>query len=185
MTLTFDELINVKDAFSKVVVSPTSKSTPRVSSQGRRVTIEFDSLAPNTTYTVDFADAIEDNNEGNQLQGFTYSFSTGPELDSLRISGRVFSARNLEPQQSMIVGVHSNLADSAFSTTRLLRVAKTDDRGQFTIRGLAPAATACSLSATTTTTIHIPRPRRIWLSTTSWWNRPRARPWPSTRSTTR
>lgn len=140
MTLTFDELINVKDAFSKVVVSPTSKSTPRVSSQGRRVTIEFDSLAPNTTYTVDFADAIEDNNEGNQLQGFTYSFSTGPELDSLRISGRVFSARNLEPQQSMIVGVHSNLADSAFSTTRLLRVAKTDDRGQFTIRGLAPGS---------------------------------------------
>lgn len=138
MTLTFDELINVKDAFQKVVVSPTAGSTPRVSSQGRRVNIEFDSLAPNTTYTVDFADAIEDNNEGNQLQGFTYSFSTGPVLDSLRISGRVLGARDLEPQQGMIVGVHSDMADSAFTTSRLLRVAKTDDRGRFTIRGLAP-----------------------------------------------
>ncbi len=138
MTLTFNELINVKDAFSKVVVSPTSKSTPRVTSQGRHVTIEFDSLAPNTTYTVDFADAIEDNNEANKLQGFAYTFSTGPELDSLRISGRVLSARALEPQQGMLVGVHSNPSDSAFTTTRLLRVAKTDDRGQFTIRGLAP-----------------------------------------------
>lgn len=138
MTLTFDELVNVKDAFSKVVVSPTSKSVPRVSSAGRRVTIEFDSLAPNTTYTVDFADAIEDNNEGNQLQGFTYTFSTGETVDSLRISGRVLSARALEPQQSMIVGVHANLEDSAFTTSRLLRVAKTDDRGRFTIRGLAP-----------------------------------------------
>lgn len=138
MTLTFDELINVKDAFQKVVVSPTSKSVPRVSSQGRRVTIDFDSLAPNTTYTVDFADAIEDNNEGNKLQGFTYTFSTGPQLDSLRISGRVLGARNLEPQQGMIVGVHENMSDTAFSKTRLLRVAKTDDRGQFTIRGLAP-----------------------------------------------
>ena len=83
MTLTFDELINVKDAFQKVVVSPTSKSVPRVSSQGRRVTIDFDSLAPNTTYTVDFADAIEDNNEGNKLQGFTYTFSTGPQLGAV------------------------------------------------------------------------------------------------------
>lgn len=138
ITLNFNELINVKDAFEKVVVSPTSKSVPRVSSIGRRVTVEFDSLAPNTTYTVDFADAIEDNNEGNKLQGFSYTFSTGPELDSLRISGHVLGARNLEPQQGMIVGVHENLNDTAFTGLRLLRVAKTDDRGRFTIRGLAP-----------------------------------------------
>ncbi len=76
MVLQFDELVNVKDAFSKVVVSPTSRSVPRVSSLGRKVTVESDSLAPNTTYTVDFADAIEDNNEANALQGFTsYTFS--------------------------------------------------------------------------------------------------------------
>lgn len=138
MILQFDELVNVRDAFSKVVVSPTSKSVPRVSSLGRKVTVEFDSLSPNTTYTVDFADAIEDNNEGNTLQGFTYTFSTGHTLDSLRISGRVLGARDLEPAQGMLVGVHSDLADSAFVSKRLLRVAKTDDRGQFTIRGLAP-----------------------------------------------
>lgn len=138
ITLTFNELVNVKEAFQKVVVSPTSKSVPRVSSQGRRVNVEFDSLAPNTTYTVDFADAIEDNNEGNTLRGFAYTFSTGPVLDSLRIAGRVLGAHDLEPQQGMLVGVHSNPADTAFTGERLLRVAKTDDRGQFTIRGLAP-----------------------------------------------
>lgn len=143
MVLTFDELINLKDAFNKVVVSPTSRSVPRVTSSGRRVTIEFDSLADNATYTVDFADAIEDNNEGNPLQGFAYTFSTGPRIDTLRISGRVLGARDMEPQQGMIVGVHpkwNNPAapDTAFTKTRLLRVAKTDDRGRFTIRGLAP-----------------------------------------------
>lgn len=140
ITLTFNELVNVKDAFSKVVVSPTSKSTPRVASSGRRVTIDFDSLAPNTTYTVDFADAIEDNNEGNKLQGFAYSFSTGPTLDTLRIAGRVLSARALEPQQGILVGVHANLNDTAFTGERLLRVARTDDRGRFNIRGLAPGS---------------------------------------------
>lgn len=138
MTLTFDELVNVKDAFANVVVSPVSESVPKVSSLGRRVTVEFDSLAPNTTYTIDFGNAIEDNNEGNKLQNFAYTFSTGPDIDSLRISGRVLSARALEPQQGMIVGVHSNPSDTAFTGTRLLRVAKTDDRGRFTIRGLAP-----------------------------------------------
>ena len=140
ITLTFNELINVKDAFNKVVVSPPIGSQPRVTSLGRRVSIEFDSLAPNTTYTVDFADAIEDNNEANQLQGFAYTFSTGPDLDSLRISGRVLSARAMEPQQSILVGVHSNMSDTAFTKTRFLRMAKTDDRGRFTIRGLAPGS---------------------------------------------
>ncbi len=139
IVIEFDEIVNVKDAFTKVVVSPTSKSVPRVSSSGRRVTVQFtDTLKPNTTYTIDFANAIEDNNEGNKLQGFTYSFSTGPELDTLQISGMVLSSDALEPQQGMLVGVHSNLSDTAFSTLPLERVAKTDDRGRFSIRGLAP-----------------------------------------------
>ncbi len=138
ISLTFNELVNVKDAFSKVMVSPTSKSVPRVSSSGRRVNVDFDSLAPNTTYTIDFGDAIEDNNEGNKLQGFAYTFSTGPDLDTLRIAGRVLTARGLEPEQGMIVGVHRNLNDTAFTGERLLRVARTDDRGRFNIRGLAP-----------------------------------------------
>lgn len=136
INITFNELVNVKDAFTKVVVSPPSRQVPRVSSIGKRVTVTFDSLAPNTTYTIDFADAIEDNNEANKLQGFAYTFSTGATLDSLRISGMVLDSRNLEPKQGILVGVHSNLNDSAFIKTPLLRVAKTDDKGQFTIRGL-------------------------------------------------
>lgn len=137
ITLYFNELINVKDAFSKVVMSPAGR-LPRISTQGRRVNIRFDSLQPNTTYTIDFADAIEDNNEANPLQHFAYTFSTGPTLDTLRIAGMVLNARDLEPQQGILVGVHSNLNDTAVLKTPFDRVAKTDDRGQFVIRGLAP-----------------------------------------------
>lgn len=139
IVIDFDEIVNVKDAFTKVVVSPVSKSVPKVSSLGKRVTIQFtDTLLPNTTYTVDFGNSIEDNNEGNKLQGFTYSFSTGPVLDTLQISGMVLSAESAEPQQGMLVGVYSNLSDTAFSTLPFERVAKTDDRGRFSIKGLAP-----------------------------------------------
>lgn len=135
----FDEIVNVKEAFNKVVVSPPSSQVPRVSSNGRRVTVTFnDTLRENTTYTIDFGNSIEDNNEGNQLPSFAYTFSTGPDIDTLQISGMVLSADNLEPQQGMLVGVYANLADTAFSTLPFERMAKTDDRGRFSILGLAP-----------------------------------------------
>lgn len=137
IVIEFDEFITMKDPLSKVVVSPTAASAPRVSSQGRKVIVQFqDTLDPNTTYTIDFSNSIEDLNEGNQLPSFAYSFSTGPDIDSLRISGMVLNAKNLEPQQGMLVGVHTLTDDSVFKTQRLVRVAKTDDYGRFTIRGL-------------------------------------------------
>ena len=139
VTIDFNELVNVKDAFSKVTVSPTSKETPRVSASGHRVTVQFaDSLLPNTTYSIDFGDAIEDNNEANKLAGFNLTFSTGPSIDSLKIAGVVLNARDLEPRQGMLVGIHSNLNDSAFAAIPLERITKTDDHGRFTIRGLKP-----------------------------------------------
>ena len=135
----FNEIVNVKDAFSKVVVSPPSKQTPRVSSLGRRVSVLFpDTLQDSTTYTIDFSNSIEDNNEGNKLSSFTFTFSTGPDIDTLQISGMVLSAENLEPQQGMLVGVYSNLSDTAFAKLPFERMAKTDDRGRFSIMGLKP-----------------------------------------------
>lgn len=139
VTLTFDELVALKDAFSKVVVSPPGAQVPRVSSQGRRVNVEFrDTLLPNTTYTIDFGDAIVDNNEGNRLENFIYTFSTGPVLDTLMVSGMVLDAEDLSPSAGIYVGLHSNLADSAFTRTRFERIAKTDENGKFVIGGLAP-----------------------------------------------
>ena len=135
----FNEIVNVKDAFTKVVVSPPSKQVPRVSSSGRRVTVTFpDTLLENTTYTIDFGNSIEDNNESNKLPSFAYTFSTGPDIDTLQISGMVLGADNSEPQQGMLVGVYSNLSDTAFSTLPFERMAKTDDRGRFSILGLKP-----------------------------------------------
>ena len=138
VTIDFNEIVNVKDAFSKVVVSPPGNATPRVSALGRRVYVEFpDSLLPNTTYTIDFGNAIEDNNEGNKLENYIFSFSTGDHIDSLTVSGMVLGAADLEPQQGIIVGLHSNTADSAFRKLRFDRISKTDDYGRFIISGLA------------------------------------------------
>ena len=135
----FDENIQVDDPMNKIVVSPAQKNPAKVSAVGHRVTVQLlDTLKENTTYTIDFTDAIKDLNEGNVLDGFAFAFSTGDVLDSLSISGMVFAAENLEPAQSMLVGVHSNLSDTALTTLPFDRITRTNQLGQFTVRNLKP-----------------------------------------------
>ena len=82
--------------------------------------------------------AIIDNNERNPLYGFAYSFSTGPKIDSLQVSGILLNARDLEPITGMLVGLHSDLEDSAFQKLPLERIASSDELGHFTIRNVTP-----------------------------------------------
>lgn len=139
ISLTFDEFVQLENANEKVVVSPPQIETPEIKTNGKRVEVRLlDSLRANTTYTIDFSDAIVDNNEGNPLGDFAFAFSTGETIDTLQVSGTVLDASNLEPIKGILVGLHSNLADSAFTSLPFARVARTDSRGRFTIRGIAP-----------------------------------------------
>lgn len=139
LSIEFDENIQVKEAMTKVVISPAQKIMPLINAYGKRISVELrDTLIPDATYTIDFADAISDLNEGNEIDGFAYAFSTGDVIDSLQISGMVFAAENLEPAQGMVVGVYSNLSDTAITTLPLERITKTNQYGQFTLRNLAP-----------------------------------------------
>ncbi|WP_303433821.1 Ig-like domain-containing protein, partial [uncultured Muribaculum sp.] len=139
ITIDFNENVQVEDVMNKVVVSPPQKNIPSITANGKRVTAELrDSMLDNTTYTIDFSDAIKDLNEGNTLDGFAIDFSTGDSIDSLRIAGMVFEARTLEPAQNMLVGVYSNLSDTAITTLPLERIGRTNQLGQFIIRGLKP-----------------------------------------------
>ena len=133
----FDEIVNLKDQMTRVIVSPAPKEQPIIRAQGKKITVEFqDELEPNTTYVIDFTDAIEDNNEGNVLDGFSFAFSTGEYVDSLQVSGIVLRANDLEPMKNVLVGLHSNLNDSAFRTLPFDRVSRTNSRGEFTLRNV-------------------------------------------------
>lgn len=139
VTIMFDELITVENAQEKVTVSPPQAETPEIKTSGRRISVELtDSLKPNTTYTIDFSDAIVDSNEGNELGNFTYYFSTGQQVDTMEVAGYVLEAASLEPVKGILVGLHSNLADSAFAKLPFDRVARTDGNGHFSIKGVAP-----------------------------------------------
>ena len=135
----FDEYIKVADATNNVIVSPPQQEMPDITVKGKRLVVELkDTLKPDMTYTIDFSDAITDYSEDNPLGNYTYTFSTGDRIDTLEMSGYVLDASNLEPVKSILVGLYSDMADSVFRTKPMLRVARTDASGHFTIRGVAP-----------------------------------------------
>jgi uncharacterized protein (DUF2141 family) len=139
VTIQFDEYIKLADAAQKVIVSPPQLEMPEIKEAGKKIVVELkDSLKPNMTYTIDFSDAISDNNEGNPLGNYTFTFSTGEQIDTFEVLGNVLDASNLEPVKGILVGLYDDLSDSAFKTKPLLRVSRTDGRGRFVIKGVAP-----------------------------------------------
>ena len=139
MTIYFDEYIKLADASQNVIVSPPQLEMPEIKAAGKKIVIELkDSLKPNTTYSVDFSDAISDNNEDNPLGNYAYVFSTGEQIDTMQVAGHIINAENLEPVKGILVGLYDDLADTAFRTKPLLRVARTDGNGHFVIKGVAP-----------------------------------------------
>ncbi|TAJ14859.1 hypothetical protein DMA11_03805 [Marinilabiliaceae bacterium JC017] len=137
--LEFNELIQLKDVSQKFVISPPLNEQPIIDGRGSQVRVNIDEdLQPNTTYTLDFADAIVDNNEGNVLPNFRFSFSTGEVVDSLSVSGHLWEAEDLSPADGVFVFLHENLSDTAFQTRVPVRLAKTNAQGYFSIRNVRP-----------------------------------------------
>lgn len=137
--INFNEFVKIDNPTQNVVVSPPQLEVPEIKGEGKSINVKLiDKLQPNTTYTIDFSNAISDNNEGNPLGNFTYSFSTGNHIDTLEVAGYVVQAADLEPVKGILVGLYADLSDTAFKTKPMLRVSRTDSRGHFIIRGVTP-----------------------------------------------
>ena len=141
VTINFSEYIKVEDPQNKVIISPPQIEQADIKAAGKRIIIDLkDSLKENTTYTIDFSDAITDNNEGNPMGNYTFSFSTGDRIDTLEVSGYVLNAEDLEPMKGILVGLYDNHADSVIRHEPMTRVSRTNGSGHFTIKGVAPGS---------------------------------------------
>lgn len=137
----FNEYVEVKEAQKNLIVSPYPKTTPNVEYKLRTVTVRLkDTLQPNTTYTLDFGDAIRDINEGNIAKHFTYIFTTGDHFDSNTFSGRVKVAESGNVDSTLTVFLYKNRQDSAVSKQRPSYIARLDSLGRFNFKNL-PADT--------------------------------------------
>lgn len=140
IVLEFDEFIDAQNTQS-VLVTPYPQSPPSFESRLRTLTITMrDTLEPNTTYTINFGDAIKDVNEGNILRNFEYAFSTGAALDSLTFRGNVLVAETGRVDSNMVVVLYRNLDDSAIVNDRPRYITKLDRSGSFRFTNL-PAGT--------------------------------------------
>ncbi|MDQ3108778.1 MAG: Ig-like domain-containing protein [Bacteroidota bacterium] len=137
IVLKFDEYIQLKDLNNQLIISPPLNNDPDVIIRRRDIVITLnDTLLPNTTYTISFGNSIRDITEENVLDNFRYVFSTGPVIDSLRISGKVVNASTLGGEKGILVMLYSNTGDSVPLKQRPYYFAKTKDDGSFTMTNL-------------------------------------------------
>lgn len=137
ITINFDEYVQLDNPFTKVIISPPVEKFPDIQPKGRGIVITFkEDLKPNTTYTINIGQAIKDLTEGNVMQDEPFVFSTGPNLDSLKISGMVLDAKKSQTMEDVMVLLHQDMDDSAFIKQRPYYFTKTDKTGKFTLSNL-------------------------------------------------
>lgn len=139
--ITFNEYVQLKEAFKNILLSPPQKKAVKTRIKGKGIVVTFpEPLDTNQTYSLNFGNAIVDNNESNPLYGYAYSFSTGDTVDSLMFSGKVVDAETLFPIENATVALYQNAKDSTVMNELPKAVAKTDKWGYFTIRNIKAAA---------------------------------------------
>lgn len=133
----FDENISLDKVNENFIISPPQKTQPAVRANGRVLSVNIeDDLIDSTTYSLFFGNAIVDLNEKNPLENYQFAFSTGNEIDTLQVSGKLFDAVNLDPVAGIFVGLHASMGDSAVYNDKFVRVTKTDTEGRFTIKNV-------------------------------------------------
>lgn len=138
LRFTFDEFIIQEGISEKLVISPPMKKKPLIKMKGKTLIIEFtEDLRKESTYSLDFKDAVADNNEKNPIKDLRFSFSTGSSYDSLRVAGYVKDALNHEPIEKVLVMLHRQMDYTSFVDSIPDYIATTDKDGLFLIDNVA------------------------------------------------
>ncbi len=133
----FNEWVRLKNANQQIIISPPLEEQPDIRVRGKSVIIQFkEELRPNTTYSINFGDAVEDITEGNKALALNYTFSTGDYIDSLEIRGRVRDAATRKTQEDVYVMLYKNLEDSVVYKEKPYYFARTNSNGEFNIKHL-------------------------------------------------
>ncbi len=137
ITLTFNEYVDLKDVQTNVLISPLPKKQPSIDYKLKTVTVKLkDTLLPNTTYSINFGNAIVDNNEGNPLRDFVYVFSTGNRIDSFTLSGKVVIAETGNVDSTLIALLYRQTDDSAVQKRKPDYIARIGGDGVFDFMNL-------------------------------------------------
>lgn len=136
--MTFDEYIEVRDLNSQLIISPPLDKTPDIKVKNKTMTIDLEGqeLKPNTTYSINFGNALKDINENNPKENFSYIFSTGSYIDSLKVKGKVQHAFDQGTEKGVLVMLYSDMDDSVIYKKLPEYFAKTEADGSFQINNV-------------------------------------------------
>jgi uncharacterized protein (DUF2141 family) len=140
IVLEFSEYIQMQSGGQQqIIVSPVPEIQPLIEARLKNVTIKLkDSLKPNTTYSINFGDVIQDINENNPIRNFTYVFSTGSIIDTGKLSGRIVLAETGLPDSTILAILQPEITDTAVRTKRPMYTARLNKEGFFNFRFIAP-----------------------------------------------
>lgn len=136
--LKFDEYVIIDN--SKILISPYMKTLPVCKIKGKSIRLFFkEPLKENTTYSLQFNNAIKDLTENNTISNYTLTFSTGNKLDSLSIKGKVLSAYNNKAVPNALILLYKgNTPDSAVTTQAPTYISQANSDGNFIIPSISP-----------------------------------------------
>jgi hypothetical protein len=134
----FDEFIQLKNINQELVVSPPPEEKPVVRLRTKSVIIDVKgNLRDSSTYTLNFGQAIVDNNESNLLENYQFVFSTGDYIDSLGVSGIILNAFDLKPtEEPVTIMLYDDLNDSVPYKKIPTYIGKSTKKGHFEINNV-------------------------------------------------
>jgi hypothetical protein len=133
----FNEFVKLNNEYTEISISPAMDIPPEFRVKKENLEIEFkQELEANTTYSINFGKAIADVNESNILKNYSYVFSTGNEIDSLSISGKVINALTKEKLKDVTVFILPLSQDSLFGKKKASVFNITDTAGTFKLSNL-------------------------------------------------
>ena len=140
--ITFDEYVTLNNPNKNILISPPLENNPEYKLSGKSLIIKFkESLKPDATYSINFGEAIKDLHEGNVFKDYSFVFSTGKNIDTLTIQGKVLQAVDHKPSADFFVMLYSNDNDTVKIDTlpysiKPYYLTKTDKDGNFKFSGL-------------------------------------------------
>lgn len=137
----FDEFISVQNISQKLIINPSVPELPEVNVSGKTLTVSFEKeLLPNTTYFLQFGNAIVDIHEANPYPELSFMFSTGSVIDSAYVTGSITDALWQKPIADASVMLYKNAADSAPLLLKPDYFTRTDEKGHYLLGAIKPGA---------------------------------------------
>lgn len=136
--IVFDEYISTENTSEEMIISPPLKNKSVVKAHLKTLKVSWtDTLQENTTYIFDFGSSIIDYTEGNRLNNFVYSFSTGNVIDTLEYKGKVLEAYSLKPVAKKYVMLYKSEEKDIAKKEKPSYITRTDSNGNYHFQNIA------------------------------------------------